>query len=205
MDPGHRVIPSLLSTLPQTRRLVAATAVIALAAAVAAALNWTTMTAAAPPLTASEAVPTAIPDNNTSGISRSVLVSGASDYVAEHVQVTVTVSHTYAGDLRFELVSPEGTVSVLAETRGAENAEWTSNTWTFMTVANWGENPNGTWTLRVSNDGPSVASNVVVTDPLPLDIDAVALSTTQGSCTFDTTTNTVTCNLGSLAVGATST
>lgn len=40
MDPGHRVIRNLLHTLPQARcRLVAATAVIALAAAVAAALG----------------------------------------------------------------------------------------------------------------------------------------------------------------------
>jgi uncharacterized repeat protein (TIGR01451 family) len=59
-----------------------------------------------------------------------------------------------------------------------------------------------TYTLTVTNSGPAVAQNVVVTDPLPAEVTYIpnSYSTTMGSCSG---TTTVTCALGNLAVGST--
>jgi len=58
---------------------------------------------------------------------------------------------------------------------------------------------NLTYTLQVTNNGPAVAQNVVVTDPLPSQVTYSSASTTQGSCSQ--ASGTVTCNLGSVSVG----
>lgn len=64
---------------------------------------------------------------------------------------------------------------------------------------------NLTYTITVTNNGPLAATNVVVTDNLPAksDIDFVSATSAAGSC--DMKGNTVTCNLGTLANGATAT
>ncbi|MDH5373620.1 MAG: DUF11 domain-containing protein, partial [Acidimicrobiia bacterium] len=50
------------------------------------------------------------------------------------------------------------------------------------------------YTLDIANAGPSVASNVVVVDPLPAGLSYVTATPTQGSCRFDGTD--VICDLG---------
>jgi len=68
----------------------------------------------------------------------------------EHVQVKLTLDHSYWGDLVVDLVSPQGTVSNLAFVHGGHKASgFTSNQWTYMTVHSWGEPAAGTWTLRI--------------------------------------------------------
>jgi uncharacterized repeat protein (TIGR01451 family) len=59
-----------------------------------------------------------------------------------------------------------------------------------------------TWTIGVSNAGPSIATNVVVTDTLPAGVQFVSATPSQGTCSG--TTN-VTCSLGNLASGANAT
>lgn len=56
-----------------------------------------------------------------------------------------------------------------------------------------------TYTLTVSNAGPDDAAGVVVTDPLPSGLALVSVTSTQGDCGG---TDTITCNLGTLANGA---
>lgn len=56
--------------------------------------------------------------------------------------------------------------------------------------------------LTVRNQGPNNASSVTVTDQLPADVGLLSATPSQGSCTGS---STVTCHLGAMAAGASST
>src|SRR5438132_1600469 len=57
-----------------------------------------------------------------------------------------------------------------------------------------------TYTLKVTNNGPSTASNVTVSDPVPAQTSFVSATPSQGSCT-----SAVSCSLGTLAPGGSAT
>jgi uncharacterized repeat protein (TIGR01451 family) len=59
-----------------------------------------------------------------------------------------------------------------------------------------------TWSIAVTNSGPSASTNVVVTDVLPAGLTFVSATPTQGSCSG---TTTVTCTLGTILNGASAT
>lgn len=69
----------------------------------------------------------------------------------EHVTVTMNVEHTRRGDLSVELRSPSGMVSHIATARRNDNAEAGYVDWTFMSVAHWGEDGAGEWTVVVKD------------------------------------------------------
>ncbi|MFI5729684.1 hypothetical protein ACIA49_06135 [Kribbella sp. NPDC051587] len=56
-----------------------------------------------------------------------------------------------------------------------------------------------TYTLTVTNNGPSAAQSVTVTDPVPAPLKYVSATTSQGSC--DQADGTVTCAVGTVAPG----
>ena len=61
-----------------------------------------------------------------------------------------------------------------------------------------------TYTLSVTNNGPSNATSVTAQDPLPAAVSYVSATPSQGSC-FQSVPGTVTCNLGGIASGASAT
>src|SRR6202166_4572983 len=61
---------------------------------------------------------------------------------------------------------------------------------------------NLTYTVSVTNRGPSSASGVIVTDTLASGLNFVSSTPSQGSCSG---TSPITCNLGAIAVGASAT
>ncbi|MEU6483160.1 S8 family peptidase [Streptomyces sp. NPDC046887] len=87
----------------------------------------------------------AIADNAT--VESPVTVSGVSGNAPAALQVPVNIVHTYVGDLRVQLVAPDGTVYTLRDRTGgsADNINQT------FTVDASSEVANGTWKLRVSD------------------------------------------------------
>jgi uncharacterized repeat protein (TIGR01451 family) len=57
---------------------------------------------------------------------------------------------------------------------------------------------NITYRLEVENNGPATATNVIVTDPLPVNVDFVSAST---GCAYNPGNRTVTCTIATLANG----
>jgi uncharacterized repeat protein (TIGR01451 family) len=61
-----------------------------------------------------------------------------------------------------------------------------------------------TYTMRVTNNGPSDSTNVVLEDELPPEVTFVSAVSTHGTCLLEiTTVNTVVCDLGTVANGET--
>ena len=127
-------------------------------AAVALARTWTNL---GPERSASLVSETAgsVPDNTPAGLSRTFAFSSASTFRAETVEVKVNVSHAKRGQLRFELVSPVGTTTVLGAPRAKDTAADFSS-WTFSTPRHWGEGVAGTWTVRIIDTVEGVAGTL---------------------------------------------
>ncbi|KAJ3985412.1 peptidase S8/S53 domain-containing protein [Lentinula detonsa] len=73
----------------------------------------------------------------------------------EHIQVRVWIQHARRGDVEVEIVSPNGVKSVLGAKRDNDANQDGYPGWVFMSVKHWGENPIGTWTIRVSDQSYS--------------------------------------------------
>ena len=82
------------------------------------------------------------------------MVSTCSVHYIEHVRVTITFRAGTRGKVQFFLLSPGGTTSKLLRARSPDTKYmYVDETFTFMTVHSWGENPTGTWTLRMASAG----------------------------------------------------
>ena len=72
------------------------------------------------------------------------------DFVTESTVVLLDLSHYNRGDLELELVSPSGTSSILHPGKIPESNQLTGEErWKLMSLRNWGENPSGTWKLKI--------------------------------------------------------
>ncbi|TAL31868.1 MAG: type I secretion C-terminal target domain-containing protein [Alphaproteobacteria bacterium] len=91
----------------------------------------------------------AVPDLSTVTMTMNV----AQDVTIEHVQISLNLSHTWAGDLVVTLISPDGTESVLVDRPGSNSAGDYSGGINFVmeTNASWGESSAGTWTLEIQD------------------------------------------------------
>ena len=97
--------------------------------------------------------------------------------------------HPRRGDVEIELRSPSGTTSVLLPYRDYDFVNDVGyDSWPFMSVHFWGENPVGTWTLRTtykSGSGHITISDVALTmygtGRTPLSIESIP-STCHSSC-----------------------
>jgi proprotein convertase subtilisin/kexin type 2 len=73
----------------------------------------------------------------------------------EFVEVRVTTTHTYSGDLRIRLTSPQGSVSRLAESRicrgDGSDPCGAFKGWTFGSMRHLDEAAAGTWTLELAD------------------------------------------------------
>jgi subtilisin-like proprotein convertase family protein len=92
----------------------------------------------------------AIPDNNPTGINRTVNIATDSLGYIESMELIIDVTHTWRGDVQIEVISPSGTESVLMQQRPNDSFDNYESV-LFTSVHFWGEDPNGTWTVNVSD------------------------------------------------------
>ncbi|GAA5155440.1 DUF11 domain-containing protein [Nocardioides marinquilinus] len=123
---------------------------------------------------------------------------------------TVVVDAVVAPTATGQLANTASVTATTADPDGANNSDTATDTLqpradlavTKTAPPTTSGNPV-TYTVTVTNRGPSVAGDVVVTDPVPTPLTLQSASSDRGTCT--TTGATVRCAVGSLPVGATTT
>ena len=126
-------------------------------------------------------------DNATDMSNLTTVVSDTPDPNMENNTAITTLSVTDVSDLVLRKTAV-GQVQLEGEPGG-----------TFTTMQ--GEVTAGalvTYSIAVTNTGPSVAENVLLQDPLPEGLAVIEVETAQGNCTAG---QTVTCGLGTLGAG----
>jgi len=107
----------------------------------------------AEPVIRVEATPNlSIPDEDPAGIASVIRIPRSG--IARSIKVGVDIDHTYIGDLRVELVNPQGKWAMLHNKTGGgnDNLKTTYISSTTETLAAMvGQQVNGDWTLRVSD------------------------------------------------------
>jgi subtilisin family serine protease len=93
-------------------------------------------------------LPLTVPDFDATGITIPMNVNSNIKSL-EHVVLKFSAVHEYRGELEVTLTSPSGTASKLLLNRSDTADAYTA--WPFMTVRNWGENPNGRWTVKIAD------------------------------------------------------
>ncbi|MFZ3474456.1 S8 family serine peptidase [Streptomyces sp. 4.24] len=88
----------------------------------------------------------AIPDNTT--VESPLTVSGVTGNAPATLKVGVDIKHTYTGDIKVDLVAPDGTVYTLSNRAGGS----ADNIIKSFTVNASSEVANGVWKLRVNDN-----------------------------------------------------
>jgi len=91
-------------------------------------------------------VPKSIPDNNSTGVTSTLVLNDG--HSIQDFQVTVNITHTYIGDLVVSLISPSGTEVILSNRAGG-SADNINQTYTLTNFN--GLDAVGTWTLKVKD------------------------------------------------------
>ncbi len=97
----------------------------------------------------SGALSLAIPDNSIVGASATLAVPATPVQTVEEVQIQVSATHTYTGDLAIELTSPSGTRSVLKTGNDGFDGATGLNGMVLVSNAFYGESAAGNWTLKI--------------------------------------------------------
>lgn len=76
----------------------------------------------------------AIPDNNCTGATSAILVSGASSTfpTASSISVTVNIGHAFDGDLAMYLIAPDGSILNLAYRHGGTGNDYSNTTFSDL-------------------------------------------------------------------------
>jgi len=103
-----------------------------------------------------------IPDQSAVGTTNVInLAAGGVVTFIEAVQLRVNITHTFDGDLGIELISPHGTRSVLKNVEDGYFAAQNLTNQVFLSNAFYGEDPAGTWTIKVVDGLPSDTGTLI--------------------------------------------
>lgn len=112
---------------------------------------------------ASAALNLSIPDQSATGASSALSVPATPVHAVEAVQLRVNITHPAVFELGIELVSPSGTRSVLKNILDGYDSPDLANQ-VFLSNAFYGENPAGSWTIRVVDGFNFDTSNGMLVD-----------------------------------------
>jgi len=199
------------------------------ASAVALSGNWTNLSQQKSQTVTTNAT---TPIGATATITRTFTVNGA-NLRSEHATLALTVTDIPKGDLTITLTSPGNTTSTFCEPHSDrangvhsngkpigyvdlnsngnfDQGEpfWTPNTftsWKFMTVRNWAESSNGTWTLTITNNG-TTTGNLTQAELIVYGTATPAAATTSvtlaSSTTLASLSSNITLNATAIALGS---
>ncbi len=123
--------------------------------AVRLARRWTNLPPLQTVITPARQPSLPIPDANPNGVSDTLTVSGSGIRNLEYVEIVFDApDHTWSADLQIELVSPTGTVSLLAEPHNVPQQARPPvpyQVFSFGSARHLDEPADGDWTLRVSD------------------------------------------------------
>ena len=102
---------------------------------------------------------TSVPDNDSAGAMSIINVDQPG--TAGVINVTVNIEHTYIGDLKVSLISPDGTVASLHNKTGG-STDNIKKTWALDDFV--GESIDGSWTLNVVDTAGSDTGAIVSWD-----------------------------------------
>ena len=124
-------------------------------AAVRLAETWNRQQTAANEVTATASAAIASPVATIDGDTRrfTLSVDAGEAFKTQWIELAVDIEHPHIGDLTITLVSPSGMRSVLLDRPGAGTNSRDALTFTLSSNQFWGEDPNGVWTLEVSDAG----------------------------------------------------
>jgi subtilisin-like proprotein convertase family protein len=92
-------------------------------------------------------VPKAIPDNNVTGITSNLPVTGTGNVGS--LRLSLSITHTFIGDLVVTLIAPDGTQFVVSNLQGGGTANLVINGQSI--AAFYGHPAAGTWKLKVQD------------------------------------------------------
>lgn len=122
------------------------------AAAVALSGNWTNLKPQKSQTVTTNST-TAIGSRAT--VNRTFTVNGT-NLRTEHATLQISVTDIPKGNLTITLQSPGNTTSTFCIPHSDTDNKFEN--WKFMTVRNWAESSNGTWTLSITNNGTSTGN-----------------------------------------------
>ena len=127
-------------------------------AAVNMAAGWTNLGPQTTHQSAQTGLTVPIPDNTTTGVTRTFSIPGTVSMRVEHVTVHVSATHGRRGDMSITLTSPSGTPSQLFVAHNRDSN--LDMDWTFSSIRHWGESAAGNWTVAVSDRATGTAGTL---------------------------------------------
>ena len=97
-----------------------------------------------------------IPDQGGGSVQSPILVLRRTGMASPRTLVRVEISHSYSGDLTLDLIGPSGRVFPLQQNLGGSTPHIIKKFWVDASS----ETANGTWYLRVRDDGPADTGHI---------------------------------------------
>jgi cysteine-rich repeat protein len=98
----------------------------------------------------------AIPDNNTTGISSTIVASGVTSVTS--VQVQLNITHTFRGDVLVTITNPAGVTKTVVAPATNDSAD---NIQGIFVVAGFTGSGNGNWTIKVTDKAAADIGSLV--------------------------------------------